>query len=202
MAISETQKFGHVTYFFNGNRGDQPQAETWDEIPSLNVPFDQAPRMCASPITERACAGITSGQFDHVRINLANGDMVGHTGALAATIEAVEHVDACVGDLIEATREMGGTLIITADHGNADQMYALNKKTGTYAEDEDGNRSPHTSHSLNPVPIWIFDTAKNHKLTVPSGPEVNGGIAQVGGTLLHILGIARPDDYLPSLIQD
>ena len=127
---------------------------------------------------------------------------MGHTGSLSATIEAVEHVDACVGDLIDATRKVGGTLIITADHGNADQMYGLNKKTGTYTEDAEGNRTPHTSHSLNPVPIWLFDTSGSQSLSVPSGPVVNGGIAQIGATLLHILGLARPDEYLPSLIQE
>ena len=202
LAISETQKFGHVTYFFNGNRGDQPAAETWDEVPSLNVPFDQAPKMCASPITEKACAAITSGQFDHVRINIANGDMVGHTGVLDATIEAVEHVDDCVGSLIEATRKANGVLLMTADHGNADQMFGLNKKTGAYAENQNGQRSPHTSHSLNPVPVWLFDATKQRKLNMESGPTVTGGIAQIGGTLLHLFGIPLPKNYLPSLLKD
>ena len=202
LAISETQKFGHVTYFFNGNRGEQPAAETWNEIPSLNVPFDQAPEMCAVHITNQACTAITSGQFDHVRINIANGDMVGHTGALDATVAAVEHVDDCVGSLIEATRQANGILLLTADHGNADQMFSLNKKTGEYAENQDGHRSPHTSHSLNPVPVWLFDAASEQTLKTGSGPTVTGGIAQIGGTILHLFGIPRPKEYLPSLLQD
>jgi len=202
MAISETQKFGHVTYFFNGNRGEQPAAETWDEIPSLNISFDQAPRMCASLITEKACTAISSGQFDHVRINLANGDMVGHTGSLSATIKAVEHIDSCVGDLVQATRNAGGILLVTADHGNADQMFGLNKKTGTYKVDEEGKRSPHTSHSLNPVPVWLFDADGDAQLEAQSGPHVTGGLAQIGGTILHLLGLSRPSDYLPSLIKE
>lgn len=202
LAISETQKFGHVTYFFNGNRGDQPSAETWSEIPSLNVPFDQAPEMCASHITEQASAAIRSGDFDHIRINIANGDMVGHTGVLDATIAAVEHVDACVGRLIEATREANGILLLTADHGNADQMFSLNKKTGAYAENDDGRRSPHTSHSLNPVPVWLFDALNVRELQGDCSPSVTGGIAQIGGTILHLLGIPLPSDYLPSLLQE
>ena len=202
MAISETQKFGHVTYFFNGNRGDQPTAETWNEIPSLNVPFDRAPEMCATRITEQACVAIESGEYDHIRINIANGDMVGHTGVLNATIAAVEHVDSCVGRLIEATRTVGGVLLLTADHGNADQMFSLNKKTGAYAEDSEGQRSPHTSHSLNPVPVWLYDAADTHALKADSGPTVTGGIAQIGGTILHLFGIPRPTEYLPSLLQD
>jgi 2,3-bisphosphoglycerate-independent phosphoglycerate mutase len=202
MAISETQKFGHVTYFFNGNRGERPEAETWDEIPSLNVPFDQAPHMCASPVTKRACSAIRGGNYDHVRINLANGDMVGHTGNLEATIEAITYIDACVGDLIQATEQAGGVLLVTADHGNADQMFSLDKKTGGYAESEQGVRSPHTSHSLNPVPIWIFDPTRQHRFRAQTGPTVSGCIAQIGGTLLHLFRLPLPVDYLPSLLQD
>jgi len=202
MAISETQKFGHVTYFFNGNRGERPEGETWDEIPSLNVPFDQAPQMCASPVTERACTAICSGHYDHVRINLANGDMVGHTGKLKATVEAITYVDACVGDLIQATEKAGGVLLVTADHGNADQMFSLDKKTGEYAKTDNGHRSPHTSHSLHPVPIWIFDPTGQHRFRANSGPTVSGCIAQIGGTLLHLFSLPLPADYLPSLLQD
>jgi 2,3-bisphosphoglycerate-independent phosphoglycerate mutase len=202
MAVSETQKFGHVTYFFNGNRGEKPDAETWDEVPSLNVPFDQAPQMSASPVTQRACTAIRAGHYDHVRINLANGDMVGHTGILDATIEAISYVDACVGDLIHATKDAGGVLLITADHGNADQMFGIDKNTGNYAKNERGTRSPHTSHSLNPVPIWIYDPTGQHRFRAETGPTVSGCIAQIGGTLLHLFNLPLPSDYLPSLLQD
>lgn len=194
-AISETQKYGHVTYFFNGNRGEQPTSETWTEIPSLNVPFNEAPTMSAHDITQRAVIAIESGQFDHIRINLANGDMVGHTGDLQATIDAVECVDAEVGKLMRAVERSGGILMVTADHGNADLMFNLDKKTGDYTD------TPCTSHSLNPVPIWFYSTCETVHLNVPTGPSVTGSIAQVGGSILSLFGITPPEDYLPSLIQ-
>lgn len=200
-AVSETQKFGHVTYFFNGNRGECPPAEAWKEIPSLNVPFDEAPHMCAAPVTEVVCEAIRSGQFDHIRVNLANGDMVGHTGNMSATIEAVEYVDHCLGQMMKAVKDAGGRLIVTADHGNADQMYAIDKKTGTYATDEHGNHKSHTSHSLHPVPFIVYDPTGRTELTVPSGPSVQGKIAQIGASLLMLCGVPVPSDYLPSLIR-
>lgn len=196
LAISETQKFGHVTYFFNGNRGDCPSAETWTEIPSLLVPFDQAPHMSADEVTDGACDAIGSGLFDHIRLNLANGDMVGHTGDLNATIDAVEHIDDCVRRLMEAVTKANGVMLLTADHGNADQMMGIDKKTGAYTQE------PHTSHSLNPVPVWLFDPSGHHQLRAESGPTVTGGIAQIGGSLLSLFGLPIPPDYLPSLIQD
>jgi len=195
LAISETQKYGHVTYFFNGNRGERPDAETWAEVPSLNVPFNTAPLMSAEDVTKKAVAAISSKTFDHIRINLANGDMVGHTGDLAATIAAVECVDSCVGQLMEAVTSAGGTLLVTADHGNADQMFGIDKTTGAYTE------SPHTSHSLNPVPFYVFAPGHEVGLSVPSGPHLSGSIAQVGGSLLALFNVDLPDDYLPSLIQ-
>jgi len=196
LAISETQKFGHVTYFFNGNRGEQPEAETWQEIPSLRVPFDQAPHMSADAVTNQACAAIESGEFDHIRLNLANGDMVGHTGDFAATVEAITHIDDCVGRLMASIARSGGAMLLTADHGNADQMKGIDKKSGAYTDE------PHTSHSLNPVPVWLYDPAGQATLRTPSGPTVTGGIAQIGASLLSLFGLPAPKDYLPSLIQD
>ena len=195
LAISETQKFGHVTYFFNGNRSERRPTETWEEIPSLQVPFDQAPTMCAESITDRAVVAIRSGEFDHIRLNLANGDMVGHTGVLEATIQAVSCVDAAVGQLMEAVEAVGGALLVTADHGNADQMFGIQKSTGEYTG------QPHTSHSLNPVPFWVYAPGQPIKLSVPSGPNVSGSIAQVGGSLLYLFDIPLPHDYLPSLLE-
>ncbi len=195
LAISETQKFGHVTYFFNGNRGEQPPTETWNEVPSLRTPFEESPQMSASPVTNIACAAIGSQDFDHIRINIANGDMVGHTGCLPATIQAMEHVDTVVGQLMEAVQLANGTMLITADHGNADQMLGINKKTGEY------NDAPHTSHSLNPVPVWLYAPNQDFELRTENGPKVTGSIAQIGGTILHLFGIPRPSDYLPSLLK-
>lgn len=194
-AISETQKYGHVTFFFNGNRGDKPECETWEEIPSVNVPFNRRPAMSATEITDRAVRAIESGEYDHVRINLANGDMVGHTGDLQATIDAVACVDSEVGRLIAAVDASGGILLLTADHGNADQMFNIDKKTGAYTP------VPCTSHSLHPVPFWVYAPSTDVDLAVETGPTVSGSIARIGGSLLSLFGIPLPDGYLPSLIK-
>ena len=140
-AISETQKFGHVTFFWNGNRSGyvDESLETYIEIPSDNVPFDQAPAMKAAEITDATIELLRNGQFDWGRINYANGDMVGHTGDLAATIESMEVLDDALARLIEVVvDELDGVVIFTADHGNADIMYT----------EKDGVRSPKTSHTL------------------------------------------------------
>ena len=194
-AISETQKYGHVTFFFNGNRGERPPHETWVEVPSIAVPFETEPAMSAPDITDRAIAAIESKAFNHIRINLANGDMVGHTGELHPTIGAVECVDAEVGKLMAAVEAAGGVLLVTADHGNADQMFMLDKKSGGYTD------VPCTSHSKHPVPFWVYAPGQAVELTVESGPTINGSIARVGASILSLFGIAPPDDYLPSLIQ-
>jgi 2,3-bisphosphoglycerate-independent phosphoglycerate mutase len=195
--VSETQKFGHVTYFFNGNRSGliDPALERYEEVPSDRVPFEQAPAMQAHAITARAVEAVRSGRWDHVRLNLANGDMVGHTGDFAATVAAVETVDACVGELEAAVREAGGVLVVTADHGNADLMVELDGK-GRPIE-VDGRRTPRTSHSLNPVPVILVDASGQWDLHVPDG----AGIASLGATVLALCGIDRPEGYLPSLVS-
>ncbi len=195
-AVSETQKFGHVTYFFNGNRSGRLDAtlEEYAEVPSDNVPFDQRPAMQCAAITDAAIAALRSGRFDHVRLNLANGDMVGHTGNFAATVVAIEFVDACLGRLVAACREAGAILLVTADHGNADEMFELDKKGAPIVVD--GVRRPRTSHSLNPVPFIVMDPT--HAWRLESAPD--SGIAQVGGTLLTLFGVPLPPDYLPSLV--
>ena len=201
-SISETQKFGHVTYFFNGNRSVAMAGETWTEVPSATVPFDQLPAMSAAEVTEQACTAIRSGAFSHVRLNIANGDMVGHTGSLQATVEAMGVVDACVGKLEAAVREAGGILLITADHGNADEMFQVNKKTGTYKTDASGQRISSTSHSRNPVPFILLDTAGQWALTEPRGADgAVGSIARIGATLLSLCGLTPPEHYLPSLVE-
>ena len=186
-AISETQKYGHVTYFFNGNKSGLVDAEreAYEEIPSDVIPFDQAPEMKARAITARAVEAIGSGRWDHVRLNLANGDMVGHTGDFEATVRAVEVVDACVGALERATLEAGGVLIVTADHGNADDML---QKDGV---------TPRTSHSLNPVPFVLVDPSGRWALAELEAP----GLANAGAALLALAGLQPPDDYVPSLVR-
>jgi len=199
LAVSETQKFGHVTYFFNGNRGERPPGEEWVEVPSLSVPFDQAPQMSAPEITRKAVQAITGGGHDHIRLNLANGDMVGHTGDMAATIAAMEIMDTCLGQLAEATNAAGGVLIVTADHGNADQMYQIDTNTGDYATGAKGHREVRPSHSLNPVPFVLHDASG--RWTLPQPGTLSGGLAQVGSSLLELCGLAPPPDYLPSLVR-
>lgn len=200
-AISETQKFGHVTFFFNGNRSDPPPGERQIEVASLRVPFDQAPKMSAAAVAEEAVQAIGSGEYDHVRINLANGDMVGHTGDLAATIEAVEELDRCLGRVLEATRQAHGALLLTADHGNAEEMYRLAGKGGGYARDPEGQPIPSTSHSLNPVPVLLADFAQERIIDAGPFPERVGGLAQIGSTVLDLCGLPVPSSYLPSLLR-
>ena len=196
-AISETQKFGHVTYFFNGNRSGRfdERLETFEELPSDRVPFDQLPEMQARRITDRTCAAIRAREADHVRLNLANGDMVGHTGNMDATIRAVECVDRCVGALAAACAEVGAVLLVTADHGNADEMVELDKQGRPLLVD--GAPKPKTSHSLNPVPFVLVDAA--HRWALADVPHA--GIASIGGTLLHLCGVPAPPEYLPSLVK-
>jgi len=195
-ACSETQKFGHVTFFFNGNRSGafDEALERYVEIPSDTLPFEERPWMKAAEITDAVVEAIASGDFDHVRLNYANGDMVGHTGALDATRVAVEVVDLCLGRLVDAVREADGLLLVTADHGNADQMWMRNKSGGV-ACDEEGVPVPRTSHSLNQVPFVVYDPRGLLKVR-----EGDHGLAAVGTTVLELCGLAAPEDYLPGLV--
>ncbi len=196
-ALAETQKYGHVTYFWNGNRSGKvdDELEEYLEVPSDNVPFDRAPEMKAEQVTGEAIEALATRRYDHVRVNLANGDMVGHTGNFAATVKAIECVDRCLDRFVAACREQNAILLVTADHGNADEMYEL-KPDGSPVL-VDGKRKPRTSHSLNPVPFILVDSAGEWTLAAEEG----AGIASVGSTLLHLLGVARPEGYAPSLVR-
>ena len=191
-AISETQKFGHVTYFWNGNRSGylDPELETYLEIPSDNVEFNKTPAMKVREITDATIEYLRSGRYRFGRINFPSGDMVGHTGDLGATIEAMEVIDECMVRLLEVTEELGGILIYTADHGNADIMYT---------ESSDGTRTPKTSHTLSPVPFAIFDP--NFDGQYEMAPPTGAGLANVAATVFNLMGYQAPDDYEPSLIQ-
>ncbi len=195
--VSETQKFGHVTFFFNGNRSGllDEALEAYVEIPSDKVPFDQAPAMKAQEITAAAIEAIGSGDWDHVRLNIANGDMVGHSGDLAATITAMEVVDACVAELEAAVVQAGGVLLVTADHGNADDMWMRDKKNQPKRDGE--SILPKTSHTLAPVPFAVVDPHARWELSETPDP----GLANVSATLLLLCGLQPPSDYLPSLLQ-
>src|SRR5262249_12704306 len=162
LAISETQKYGHVTTFWNGNRSgmfDQG-VETYVEIPSDLVPFEQRPWMKAAEITDRVLQELRTGRHRFVRINYANGDMVGHTGSFDATVVAVETVDLQLAGLVQAVEQAEGILVVTADHGNADEMYMRDKQGRVQRRKEDGRPVIRTSHSLNPVPFVIYDPAR------------------------------------------
>ncbi len=200
-AISETQKFGHVTYFFNGNRSGKfdDSLETYVEIPSDIIPFENAPVMKAAEITDAAVKAIESGEYGFIRLNYPNGDMVGHTGVLEAVRTAVEAVDKGVGRLMEAVKKAGGIMIVSADHGNADDMVEIDKKTGELKLDSQGKMKLKTAHSLNPVPVYFYYPGNSVKIEL-SGVK-NPGISNLASTCLVLLGYEPPEDYTPSLVK-
>jgi len=191
-AVSETQKFGHVTYFWNGNRSGyiNEELETYVEIPSDNVPFDEAPAMKAREITDATIELMRTGEYRFGRINFANGDMVGHTGNISAAMEAIETVDACMEKLVEVIEELGGVLIYTSDHGNADQMFI---------ETADDETAVITSHSLAPVPFVIYDPLNKNEYDLT--PPIDAGLSHIASTTLNLLGYQAPEDYQSSLIK-
>lgn len=192
LAISETHKFGHVTYFWNGNRSEpfDPRLETYVEIPSDLNPLEQRPWMKAAEITDRLIAELDRLQPRFVRLNFANGDMVGHTGDLHATILAVEAVDLCIGRILGALRRRKGVAVITADHGNADQMFDRRP---------DGSLQVRTSHSLNRVPFAIVDP-REPDFGPRLAPPAAAGLSNVAATCLELLGFAAPEGYRGSLL--
>ena len=189
-ACSETQKFGHVTYFWNGNRSEKfsEELETWEEVPSDVRPYEEAPWMKAAEITDRVIAAIASGRYGFIRCNLANGDMVGHTGNLEATEIAVETVDLCLGRILKACDENGCILVVTADHGNCEKMLEVNKK---------GEITARTAHSVNPVPFIIHDKDARHELDTESAY----GLANVAPTVAQLLGIKGYDNWEKSMLK-
>ena len=186
-ALSETQKYGHVTYFWNGNRSGKvcEELEVYEEIPSDVIPFEQAPAMKSKEITQRMVEMIASGKFQFLRCNFPNGDMVGHTGVMDAVVYAMECVDSGLKAIIEAADKYGYTVLITADHGNADQM----------TETKKGKTSVRTAHSLNPVPFIIYD--KDHDWVIKEG---NFGLANVAPTVVKMMGLTAPDCWEESMV--
>jgi 2,3-bisphosphoglycerate-independent phosphoglycerate mutase len=200
LAVSETQKFGHVTYFFNGNRSGKfsDELEEYVEIKSDLLPFEQRPWMKGGEITDVILRSIANRSHDFIRANYPNGDMVGHTGDLLAVEIAVETVDLCVGRLIKAIRQAGGILIVTADHGNADEMYQLDSQ-GKPMCDADGKPKIKTSHTLNDVPCYIYvpDDASPIRLT----HHEPLGISSLAATVITCLGLQPPSDYDRSIVE-
>ena len=186
-ALSETQKYGHVTYFWNGNRSGKvcEELETYEEIPSDVIPFDQAPAMKSVEITDHMVEAMASGKYDFLRCNFPNGDMVGHTGSLEAAITAMEYVDKGLSRILEAADKYGYAVCVTADHGNADQM----------TETKKGKTSVRTAHSLNPVPFIIYDPDTAYTIK-----EGNYGLANVAPTLVKMMEIPAPDCWEASMI--
>ncbi len=200
LAVSETQKFGHVTYFFNGNRSEKfdESLEDYVEITSDLVPYEERPWMKGAEITEVMLDSIRNGKHDFIRANFPNGDMVGHTGDLLAVEISVETVDLCLGRLMEAVKAKNGIMIITADHGNADEMFEVGKD-GKLKLDGDGNPKPKTSHTLNPVPCYIYDTSGKANLKLAD--LADAGISSLAATSIMCLGFEPPEDYDPSLVK-
>ena len=198
-AISETQKFGHVTYFFNGNNSGKFETETWMEIPSDVCPFETAPRMKADEVTDEVVKAIESGEYDFIRLNYPNGDMVGHTGDFEAVKVSVKAVDEGLERILAALKATNGILVCSADHGNSDDMCELDKKTGDVKHNADGKTFPKTSHSLNPVPAYIYDVSGASKARL-AGVE-HAGIANLAATCITLLGYEPPADYTPSIVE-
>ncbi|EQA64690.1 2,3-bisphosphoglycerate-independent phosphoglycerate mutase [Leptospira alexanderi] len=199
-ALSETQKYGHVTYFWNGNKSgyfDQ-NSEEYREIQSDVIPFDQSPEMKAFLITEALEKALNENKQDFYRVNYANGDMVGHTGNYPATVQAMEFLDGCLERLWKACEKQNIILLITADHGNADEMFQLDKK-GNVEKNSQGKPIPKTSHTLNPVPFSVLDPERKIRL---NSNFPNPGLANVAATILDVMGYETPEGYHSSLIQN
>ncbi len=199
-ACSETQKFGHVTYFWNGNRSGlfDDRRERYLEVPSDRLPFEQRPWMKAAEITDATIAALISGDYRALRINYANGDMVGHTGVLESAVLAVQTVDLCLARLLPVVEKLGGALVVTADHGNADDMFERDKKTGAPKRNADGRIAAKTSHTLNRVPLHVY--APGYELAIDTS-VARPGLANVAATTLHLLGLVAPEGYEPSLLR-
>ncbi|MFS7894393.1 putative phosphotransferase (phosphomutase) [Helianthus anomalus] len=201
-ACSETVKFGHVTFFWNGNRSGyfNKELEEYVEIPSdSGITFNVQPKMKALEIGEKARDAILSRKFDQVRVNIPNGDMVGHTGDIEATVVACKAADQAVKMILDAIEQVGGIYVVTADHGNAEDMVKRNKK-GEPLVDKDGKVQIQTSHTLQPVPVAIggpgLAAGVKFRKDVP-----NGGLANVAATVMNLHGFVAPDDYETTLIE-
>ena len=175
LRIAETEKYAHVTYFFNGGVEESYEGEDRVLIPSPRVEtYDQSPEMSALELTKELINRVKKNKYNLIVTNFANTDMVGHTGNFKATVKAVETVDSCVGKILEQCKENGYTLIITSDHGNADLMYDKEKSI------------PCTTHSINPVPFIICEKVKLKKK--------EGILADIAPTILDLMKLEKPEN--------
>ncbi len=202
-AISETQKYGHVTYFWNGNKSGKfsEELETYVEIPSDVVPFEQRPWMKCAEITDELIKALREGKYTYYRVNFPNGDMVGHTGSLAATRCSMEALDLQLARILKVVDELGGVALITADHGNADEMYEMDKKTKQPKADKNGNFKAKTSHTLNPVPCIIYDNTDAKKSYSVKADNGTFGLSNVAATMVNLMGYKAPDMWNESIID-
>ena len=202
LAISETQKYGHVTYFWNGNKSGKfsEELETYIEIPSDVVPFEQRPWMKCAEITDKLIECLRSGKYKYLRVNFPNGDMVGHTGSFLATECSMEALDLQLARLLKVVDELEGAALITADHGNADEMYELDKKTGAPKANKDGSYKAKTSHTLNPVPFIVYDNFTADKYDLKQGRS-DFGLSNVAATTVNMLGFEAPEIWDESMIE-
>ena len=202
LAISETQKYGHVTYFWNGNRSGKfsEELETYIEIPSDVIPFEQRPWMKCAEITDALIEALESGKYQYLRVNFPNGDMVGHTGNLDATICSMEALDLQLARILAVVDRLGGVALITADHGNADEMAELDKKTGLPKVDKNGKYKAKTSHTLNRVPCIIYDNFYADKYTVKAD-DGRFGLSNVAATMVNLMGYEAPAVWDESIIE-
>ena len=200
-AISETQKYGHVTYFWNGNRSGKfsEELETYVEIPSDVVPFEQRPWMKCAEITDALIDALRSGKYRYLRVNFPNGDMVGHTGNFLATECSMEALDLQLARILKVVDELHGAAIITADHGNADEMYEIDKKTKAPKVGKDGSMKAKTSHTLNPVPCIIYDNFSADAYTVKED-DGSFGLSAVAATTAILLGYEPAKEWDPALV--
>ncbi len=176
LRIAETEKYAHVTFFFNGGKEEQYIGEDRILVPSPKVEtYDLKPEMSAYEVTDKVVEAIKSEKYDSIILNFANPDMVGHTGSVDAAIKALEAIDECVGNVVEAINEVNGVLLITADHGNCEQM--VDYKTG----------EPQTAHTTNPVPLAIVGLPVNKKIK-------EGRLADLAPTMLDLMGLEKPDE--------
>ncbi|MBB5871424.1 2,3-bisphosphoglycerate-independent phosphoglycerate mutase [Allocatelliglobosispora scoriae] len=200
-AGAETQKFGHVTYFWNGNRSEKFDAatETYVEIPSDQVPFNERPWMKSAETADAIIAAIRSGDYRFIRANFPGGDMVGHTGSFESAVIAMESIDLAIGRIQQEVERTRGTLVITADHGNAEDMVERDKQ-GQPTLVADGSPRWKTAHSTNPIPLIIADY--DNRVFHLRDDLPKGGLANVAATLIELLGYEAPKEFEPSLITE
>ena len=202
LAISETQKYGHVTYFWNGNKSGKfsEELETYIEIPSDVVPFEERPWMKCAEITDKLIDCLRSGEYKYLRVNFPNGDMVGHTGSFLATECSMEALDLQLARILKVVDEVGGVALITADHGNADEMYEIDKKTKAPKANKDGSFKAKTSHTLNPVPFIVYDNLYADKYTLKQGRS-EFGLSNVAATTVSLLGYEAPEMWDECMVE-